>query len=318
MISSPRILATAMAAALLGAGAVAQAQTSGSSPAPDDSGGDRAFEAGRAEEAATMDGAAGLPGTAGDVELDAGTDAPALGSADADPAADAAMGEAADSESMQTTETEAFGGEADDQEARDASGTGTADMSGRAAPMGARDAAGSAGAPARGRSPWLPSSLMRPYVGASLGRAEFDQRCVRGFDCDDPDLSGKIFAGGLFNEWLGAELGWIHFGRAKGSGGRTRAHGLNLSAVGTIPLSQAFSVFAKLGATYAWTRTSAAAATGVPTGSENGFAWSAGLGAAMDITPDWSAVLEWERHHLKFAGGRDDVDLVTLGLKYRF
>jgi len=40
---------------------------------------------------------------------------------------------------------------------------------------------------------------------------------------------------------------------------------------------------------------------------------------SFDFDRNWSATLDWERHQLKFEGSdRKDVDLTTLGIKYRF
>lgn len=342
MKRSSTLLSLAAAAVALGASTAAQAQAAGGSAttSPTDAG------------AATTPGPLGIPGTAqGPATPDSagaaggtGTGTPSS-TAPSDAAAGTtgrdAGGTGGTSEGPGTAASPerpagmGMGGstEATDFSARErrrAEGAGSS--AGNAGPAGpppsrsgvGRDAAGSTaggrgmfGGTGGGGMSWLPYTT-RGYVGASLGRADLDQDCAGGFDCDDPDVSGKVFTGGMFNEWLGAELGWIHFGRAEGSGGRRRAHGLNLSLVGAIPVSPAFSVFAKLGTTYGWTRTSAAAATGVETGSENGFGLSGGVGASMDITPEWSVMLEWERHRLKFAGGRDSVDLTTLGLKYKF
>ena len=67
----------------------------------------------------------------------------------------------------------------------------------------------------------------------------------------------------------------------------------------------------------AW-RTSGASGLGVQTGKEDGFGLSYGLGARWAFTPQWAAVIEWENHKLKFADGKQDVKMTTVGLQYRF
>ena len=59
-------------------------------------------------------------------------------------------------------------------------------------------------------------------------------------------------------------------------------------------------------------------ATGATLGKEDGFGLSYGLGARWAFTPQWAAVVEWERHKFKFSDGDAPVNLTTVGLQYRF
>ncbi|MGC4061511.1 MAG: hypothetical protein QM749_11985 [Aquabacterium sp.] len=44
-----------------------------------------------------------------------------------------------------------------------------------------------------------------------------------------------------------------------------------------------------------------------------------GAGLSWDFTRNWSATLDWDRHHLKYAGDqKENTDVATIGLKYRF
>ena len=64
---------------------------------------------------------------------------------------------------------------------------------------------------------------------------------------------------------------------------------------------------------------SASPASGEPTGDENSFGPSYGVGAQYDISNAWAAVLQWDRNSMKFVGrGREDIDAVSLGIKYKF
>jgi hypothetical protein len=160
----------------------------------------------------------------------------------------------------------------------------------------------------------------RGYVGLNLGKSDYgDLSCgVGGFACDDGDVGGSLYTGGMFNEWLGMELGYLHMGRADRAGGRTEAQGLNVSLLARLPLQQ-FSVFAKGGTTYGRTKVTADPLALVPSGKDSGWGASYGVGVGMDVTPATSVVLEWGRHDFHFAGtGKQDVSLTSLGLKYRF
>ena len=53
-------------------------------------------------------------------------------------------------------------------------------------------------------------------------------------------------------------------------------------------------------------------------GKSSGFGLSFGAGLRWAFTPQWSAVLEWERHRLHFADHLSDVDTATLGLRYSY
>lgn len=156
----------------------------------------------------------------------------------------------------------------------------------------------------------------RGYVAANIGRAEFDTSCA--FNCDDPDISGKFVTGGSWSQVIGIELGYIYFGSATRNGGDTDAQGVNLSLVGNLPIGDVFNVFAKVGTTYGWTDVSAAPGFGFASGSDSGFGLSYGAGVGFDLNRNWTLLAEWEQHRLKFVSGRDEVSLLSVGVKYRF
>jgi opacity protein-like surface antigen len=169
------------------------------------------------------------------------------------------------------------------------------------------------------RKSWLPYTN-NGYIGLNVGRPRYSTPCGNTiFNCDDPSASFNVYAGGMFNSFLGAEIGYLHMGDADRAGGTTRAQGINLSLVGRVPVSSRFSVFGKLGTTYGRTRTGAAAGSGITGGRDSGWGEAYGLGASFDFTNNWSAVLEWQRHRFHFAGDqRDFVRTTSLGVKYRF
>lgn len=157
------------------------------------------------------------------------------------------------------------------------------------------------------------------YIGLSAGQSRYDLAAGPvGAPYDDTDSAFKITTGGYFHPNWAVELGYLHAGRAGRLYGNTRAQGLNLSLVGRAPLGESFDVFGKLGTTYGWTRTTGSPGLGVATGKDDGFGLAYGAGLRWNFTPQWSAVLEWERHRMRFADGRADVDLTTLGVQYRY
>jgi len=156
----------------------------------------------------------------------------------------------------------------------------------------------------------------RGYVGVNLGESKFDGSCLAGFSCEKNDFAWKAYTGGHINEMLAVELGYVNFGKVNRSGGSTEAHGVNLSLVGTLPIGEMANLFAKVGTTY--NRTEKSGVAGAPSGKEDGFGLSYGLGVGFNVTPQVQIVGEWERHRLDFVDQRNDVDLVSVGLRYRF
>ena len=153
------------------------------------------------------------------------------------------------------------------------------------------------------RSSFIPYT-QQGYVGLSAGQSKYSLNSgTGGFNFDDTGNAFKIYAGGYFNPNFGMEFGYLNFGKGHRLGGTTKAQGFNLSLVGRVPLNEQFDVFGKVGTTYARTRTSGFSGLGVQTGKDNGFGLSYGLGARWSFSPQWAAVVEWERHRLHFADG---------------
>jgi hypothetical protein len=157
------------------------------------------------------------------------------------------------------------------------------------------------------------------YVGISAGTPDYDTACVAGFTCSDNTTAYKLYTGGMFNQYVGAELGYVNMGRVNRNGGRTEAHGINLSLVGRMPLG-AFNVFGKVGTTYGRTKVSTnALALGATSGKDDGWGASYGVGVGFDLTRSSAIVLEWERHDFRFAGqGKQNIDTTMLGYQHRF
>ncbi len=158
------------------------------------------------------------------------------------------------------------------------------------------------------------------YIGFNAGQSDFSLGNGTGlFSGDDKDTAYNIYAGSYFNPYLGLELGYTDFGKAKRGGGDTKAMGFNLSLVGKYPLGTSFNLLGKVGTTYGRTEVSSLPGSGISAGKENGFGISYGVGAEYLFTPQLSAVVQYDEHRLKFAGtGRDRIGAATLGLRYRF
>jgi OmpA-OmpF porin, OOP family len=162
--------------------------------------------------------------------------------------------------------------------------------------------------------PWT----QQGYVGLNLGASDYDTPCGSGSGCDNANVAMHLYTGGMFNQWVGVEAGYINMGNADRGGGTTRAHGINVSVVGRLPLGPV-NLFAKGGATYGRTKITADASSGVVPGKSRGTGASIGAGVGYDFNRNSSVVLEYARHQFHFAGvGRESVDMASVGYVYRF
>lgn len=158
------------------------------------------------------------------------------------------------------------------------------------------------------------------YFDLNIGRSDYSlDNGIGVWDSDQGDTAYSAHIGSYFNNNVGMEIGYTDFGTTQRAGGSTTARGLSLSLVGKFPVTPAINLLGKIGTTYSDTDVSANASSGVATGSENGFGLSYGLGAEYAITPQWSALLQYESHEMKFAGGNDErLGVTTLGVRYRY
>jgi hypothetical protein len=155
-------------------------------------------------------------------------------------------------------------------------------------------------------------------VGASVGRTNYDSGgCIALFSCDDVATGFKLYTGGRLSRYFGVELGYVNLGNADRNGGEIKAQGANLSLIGNIPLGDSFNIFGKVGGIYAWTKTSTIVA-GLPSGKEDGLGLSYGLGMQYDINKTFAVRADWDRYRLKYVGQREDADLFSVGVVFKF
>ena len=156
------------------------------------------------------------------------------------------------------------------------------------------------------------------YVGLNLGRANWGDSCD-GFsgiyNCDDSAFAGKFYTGGLISRMVGLEIGYVNFGRPDTQFGSWKAHGVNASIVANLPIDPV-NIFARFGTTYGWTNTPAGA--GTRSGDDDGFGISYGAGIGYDVTPQIQVTAEWDRTRFNFVNEDQDLDMYSLGVRYRF
>jgi OOP family OmpA-OmpF porin len=147
------------------------------------------------------------------------------------------------------------------------------------------------------------------------------------------DTGYKLFGGYRVNKNFALEGGYFNLGRfsyvattvpAGTLAGNIRLQGVNLDAVGMLPITEQFSAFGRLGVNYAqardnFTNTGAVLAPVNPNPSKNQVNYKFGGGLQYDFTKSLGMRLEAERYRINDAvGNKGDIDLYSLGLVYRF
>jgi OOP family OmpA-OmpF porin len=149
---------------------------------------------------------------------------------------------------------------------------------------------------------------------------------------DDRDTGYKVFGGYQFNRYFALEGGYFNLGSfhfaadtlpAGTLNGTFKVRGLNLDVVGSVPIADRFSVFARVGANYAQTKDSFIGTGAVvvldPNPSKRNTNYKAGLGLQYDFTRALAMRVEAERYRINDAiSSKANVDLVSVGLIYRF
>jgi OOP family OmpA-OmpF porin len=146
---------------------------------------------------------------------------------------------------------------------------------------------------------------------------------------DDTDTGWKVYGGYQFTRNWGVEAGYIDFGKTTASGtvlgipvaAEAQAKGWQLVGTGTFPITAQFDAFAKLGV---WRSDVDARATGpgiTVTATGHSTELAIGVGAKWNFSRNWAARLEWERFNdagNKDTTGTSDIDLISVGVSYRF
>lgn len=151
---------------------------------------------------------------------------------------------------------------------------------------------------------------------------------------DDSDSGFKLFGGYKYNKNFALEGGYFDLGSfgytattaAPNAGtltGNIKLRGLNLDAVGVLPMTDKFSAFGRAGLNYAEARDSFSGTGAVivldPNRSKRDTNYKFGAGLQYDFTQSLGMRAEVERYRINDAvGGKGDVDLLSVGLVYRF
>jgi len=161
----------------------------------------------------------------------------------------------------------------------------------------------------------------KSFIDLAIGKSGYSTSCgsVAGLTCSRGTTSYSLTAGNMVTDNVGVELSAMNLGKADRAGGSVIARGINLAAVGRLPLGDYVALEGKVGPTYGITKVSVPANAGLASGRATGI--GLGYGVALDAAfpRGFHGAVGWEQHDFKFAGqGRSNVRNVTLALGYRF
>jgi len=159
------------------------------------------------------------------------------------------------------------------------------------------------------------------FIDLSIGRSTYGTSCgnIAGLTCSRGTTSYSLTGGNMITKNLGVELSAMNLGKADRAGGSVIARGINLSAVGRLPLGDTVGLEGKVGPTFGVTRVSVPDGTNVPSGRAKGLGLGYGVALDVNVTRGLHGSVGWEHHDFHFVGqGRSAVRNVTLALGYTF
>lgn len=183
------------------------------------------------------------------------------------------------------------------------------------------------------------------YMGGNIGqsKAKIDDARIAtqipgtaSISDDNKGNAFKLFGGYQFNKNFAVEGGYFNLGEfgytastvppvAAGTlNGKIKLQGLNLDAVGMLPLADKFSVFGRFGLQYAQAKdtfsgTGIVATPANPNPSKNALNYKAGVGAQYDFNQSLGMRVEAERYRINDAiNNKGDINMYSVGLVYRF
>jgi OmpA-OmpF porin, OOP family len=147
------------------------------------------------------------------------------------------------------------------------------------------------------------------YVGIGGGATKMNGYCeavnaTAGFagTCDESTTGFKAFGDYKLNRYFGLEAGFSNFGEASAAGtigstpvvSRWRGYGIDLSAIGFLPLGEHFELFAKGGVAF-WDIKATLPTSTSREANDSGLSGVAGAGAIWWLFPQVGLRVQYER-----------------------
>lgn len=152
------------------------------------------------------------------------------------------------------------------------------------------------------------------YFKASVGRSEY-----KAGDFNEGKTAASLAYGFSVDKNFDVELGYVNFGKLKFADpdgpGSFHAQSIYLAGVGNLPLTDAFSVFGKLGVAVNHFKDVSTDLSGSSSSQETKARGLLGVGLAYNFTKEFTGTLEYQHF-----GKVDNLKMsaVTVGIKYGF
>ena len=168
------------------------------------------------------------------------------------------------------------------------------------------------------------------FVGGAVGRLDYNidtsPQNLGGATVtskDEKETGWKVYGGYQFNKYIGADISYVGLGKYSIKGtvsglpftGSAKTHGLGLALVGTLPVTDNFAVFGRIGGIR--TKTKATVSVASVRLSDDGYTNGSLVGAGIryNVSPQFALRLEAERFGL---GDGDSANFYSLGAQYTF
>ena len=180
---------------------------------------------------------------------------------------------------------------------------------------------------------WIRGMDTNLYIGGNVGQVRYRSTCDNvPVPCDDKDTGWRAFAGFRFHPNVAVEAGYFDLGKATAAGtfggaavaADAQVTGAELTGLLVIPVWQQLSVFGRAGVARTRVKVSGTAVAGAGAFSTNmketSTDFTYGVGAQYALGSNVDVRLEWQRYDSVGGGalGKEDLDLFSLGLLYRF
>jgi OOP family OmpA-OmpF porin len=159
-----------------------------------------------------------------------------------------------------------------------------------------------------------------PYVGGSIGMSDYDWSAGCIGNCDKTDIGFKVYGGYMFTPYIGAEVGYGAFGKAKinvpSGNAEFKSSGFSGFLTAQYPVEN-WAIFGKIG--FGWLDNEVSAASNNAynkSDSSTDFAW--GLGFTYMINKNVGIRGEYESYGYTFSNRSDNIALWSLGVQYKF
>ncbi|MEH0688370.1 OmpA family protein [Vibrio cholerae] len=148
------------------------------------------------------------------------------------------------------------------------------------------------------------------YLGGKVGKSWLNDAChiTSDTDCDDDAITGGVFAGYQFVDWLGLEAGYDYLGKYTADGiNDESASAFTIAPKLSVPLTDVISLYGKVGGAY------------VDYGSESDASFLGAVGVELNASKSTGVRIEYQRLtdvNNNFA--RAAVNSATMNFVYRF